>query len=335
MPRLARIDAPGVLHHVMIRGIERRKIFRNDKDRDDLLERLSVLLPETGTSCYAWALMSNHAHFLFRSGEAGISSLMGRLLTGYVISFNRRHGRHGQLFQNRYKSVVCQEDSYLTELVRYIHLNPLRAKIVDSIQELEKYPYCGHSVLMDRQKREWQDDRYVLRFFNRIYKKARKNYSEYVKAGVALGRRQDLVGGGLIRSLGGWTEIRKSRLSKKDRLKSDDRILGDSDFVSRILEQAEEKFERGYELRISGYDIAKVIERVLELYDIEKDDLYSGSRRRPIPDAKALLCYWAVRELGYNGVDMSKELGLTPQAVSFAVTRGEKLARSNYFRLIP
>jgi putative transposase len=136
MPRLARLDAPGVLHHIMIRGIERCKIFRDNKDRDDFIEPLSVILQETNTSCYAWSLMSNHAHFLFRSGESGIAKVMGRLLTGYAVRFNRRYKRHGQLFQNRYTSVICQEDTYLKELVRYIHLNPVRVNIVQDIQQL-------------------------------------------------------------------------------------------------------------------------------------------------------------------------------------------------------
>jgi len=140
MPRLARLDAPGVLHHIMIRGIERRPIFKSDQDREDLLERLSTLLPETQTACYAWTLLPNHAHFLLRSGPAGIPMLMRRLLTGYAVSFNHRHRRHGQLFQNRYKSILCQEDAYLQELVRYIHLNPLRAKLVEEVQGLSRYP---------------------------------------------------------------------------------------------------------------------------------------------------------------------------------------------------
>ena len=113
MPRLARLDAPGVLHHIMIRGIERRKIFRDNKDRDGFLERLSTVLVETHTPCYAWALLNNHAHFLFRSGPSGISNVMRRLLTGYAVTFNRKYKRHGQLFQNRYKSIICQEDAYL------------------------------------------------------------------------------------------------------------------------------------------------------------------------------------------------------------------------------
>ena len=165
MPRTGRSDAPGVLHHIMIRGIERQKIFRDVQDRDDFLERLSVILPETHTACYAWAFLDNHAHFLFRSGEAGISRVMRRILTGYAVTFNHRYNRHGQLFQNRYKSIICQEDAYLKELVRYIHLNPLRARLVSDLSELNGYPYCAHSALMGKRHLEWQDTGYVIEEF--------------------------------------------------------------------------------------------------------------------------------------------------------------------------
>ena len=118
MPRSARLDAPGVIHHIMIRGIEKRRIFRDDKDREQFLNRLAQLLPKTDTACYGWVFMANHAHFLLRSGVTGISNLMQRLLTGYAVYFNRKYDRHGQLFQNRYKSIVCQEDIYLKELMK-------------------------------------------------------------------------------------------------------------------------------------------------------------------------------------------------------------------------
>ena len=209
MPILARLDAPGVLHHIIIRGIERRKIFRDDKDRDDLIDRLSALLPATQTACYAWAFIPNHAHFLFRSGSAGISTLMRRLLTGYAIHFNRRHKRHGQLFQNRYKSIICQEDMYFRELVRYIHLNPLRAKIVSDIKAMNKYPYSGHSVLMGREKQDWHDTKYVFSYFGKKLPGSRKGYLLYVKKGIDQGRRPEFTGGGLVRSLGGWSMIKK------------------------------------------------------------------------------------------------------------------------------
>ena len=140
MPRQSRIDAPGALHHVIARGIERRNIFRDDQGRYNFLERMGALAEGTATVCYAWALIPNHFHLLLRTGTAPIATFMRRLLTGHAVSFNRRHRRHGHLFQNRYKSILCQEDSYLLELVRYIHLNPLRAKLVADMDALGEIP---------------------------------------------------------------------------------------------------------------------------------------------------------------------------------------------------
>ena len=117
MPRKALIDAPEALHHIICRGIERRKIFNNDTDREKFFDRLGSILKETSTPCCGWALIPNHFHLLLRSGKAPISTVMRRLLTGYAVSYNRRHRRSGHLFQNRFKSILCQKDRYLTELV--------------------------------------------------------------------------------------------------------------------------------------------------------------------------------------------------------------------------
>ena len=123
MPRQARLDAPGTLHHIMVRGIDGIAIFRNDQDREGFLSRIGHLVESTGTRILAWVLMDNHVHLLLFSGPSGIATFMRRLLTGYAIGFNRRYQRSGHLFQNRYKSIVCEEDVYLLELVRYIYLN--------------------------------------------------------------------------------------------------------------------------------------------------------------------------------------------------------------------
>ena len=144
MPRQPRLDAPGTLHHVIGRGIDGIKIFRNRKDREDFLERLADLCRANALSVYAWALMSNHFHLLLRTGNQLLSKSMRKLLTGYVVNYNRRHKRYGHLFQNRYKSIICEDDPYLLELARYIHLNPERARIV---KNLKGYQWCGHSGL--------------------------------------------------------------------------------------------------------------------------------------------------------------------------------------------
>jgi len=133
MPRKARMDAPGTLHHVIGRGIERTNIFRNRKDREDFLARLAMLCREESIAVYAWSLMSDHYHILVRTGRQPLAAGMRRLLTGYVVNFNKRHKRIGHLFQNRYKSIVCEDDPYLLELPRYIHLNPLRAGMVERV----------------------------------------------------------------------------------------------------------------------------------------------------------------------------------------------------------
>ena len=113
MPRLARLDAPGILHHVIGRGIERRKIFLNDGDRVDFIDRLAKLAQEGALEIYAWALLPNHFHLLCRTKNLPLATSMRKLLTGYVVNFNKRYRRHGHLFQNRYKSIVCQEDPLL------------------------------------------------------------------------------------------------------------------------------------------------------------------------------------------------------------------------------
>ena len=229
MPRKARIDAAGALHHIIVRGINRRKIFFDDSDCDDFLDRLSGILSDSKTACFAWAFMTNHLHLLLRTGAAPIATAMRRLLTDYAVSFNRRHRRQGHLFQNRYKSILCQEDLYLKELVRYIHLNPLRAGIVGELKELAAYLYCGHRALMGKTEPGFQDADYILNLFGGKIPQARRRYLEFVKKGVAAGRRADLIGGGLVRSAGGWCALRAMRKAES-RMKGDERILGQGGF---------------------------------------------------------------------------------------------------------
>ena len=329
MPRQARLDAAGILHHVMIRGIERRKIFRNDEDRNDLIDRLALLLPETKTACYAWALIPNHAHFLLRSGPSGIASLMRRLLTGYVVSFNRRHRRAGQLFQNRYKSIICQEDPYFKELVRYIHLNPLRAGLVATVRELDRFPYAGHSALTGSKDRPWQDTAYVLHSFSDDAGKAKKAYRSFVQAGIDQGRRDDLTGGGLVRSLGGWSEVRH----RTRKVKGDQRILGDSNFVMRVLAEANQQLEHTLLLKSRGHTLTTIADRIAGLYRMNIDDVLSKGRQALRVEARSLLCYLAVRDLKRSVTDLARLLGMTPSAISYAVARGKGIAEAKSIRL--
>jgi REP element-mobilizing transposase RayT len=333
MPRKARIDATGALHHIIIRGIEGRKIFRDDSDREDFLDRLADLIPRTQTRCFAWALLPNHAHLLLQTGLMPIASLMRRLLTGYAVSFNLKYRRHGHLFQNRYKSILCQEDTYLTELVRYIHLNPLRASLVADLKILDRYPWAGHSALMGKIKRAWQDTDYVLGYFADTRSKARAVYRSFVEKGIIQGRRPDLIGGGLIRSAGGWNQIEKLRKAKAY-MKSDERILGDGDFVERVLHEADALLDRRYALKAKGYDFARAADRAADIFGLSPSDLFRPGKYPSTVRARSLLCYWANRELGMTTMELAHKLGICQSAVTKASQRGEQIATENHYSLL-
>jgi len=333
MPRKGRIDAPGALHHVIVRGIERRKIFRSDYDRKNFLNRLGELIPETQTDCFAWAMLPNHAHLLLRTGLIPVSVLMSRLLTGYAVWFNKKYRRHGQLFQNRYKSILCQEDPYLKELVRYIHLNPLRAGLVEDMKKLDKHPWCGHSVVMNKTKQPWQNVDYVYGLFSDQKRLARKRYRVFVEKGIPEGKRPDLVGGGLLRSIGGWTVLKGFRKAGI-RVKGDERILGDGDFVENVLKSAQEELEQKYDLKAKGYDFDWVTERVAEVMSMEIEQVTAFGKSSQTVNARSLLCFWANRRLGMTTIEIGRKLNISQSAVSRSSMRGQKIERENRFELL-
>jgi REP element-mobilizing transposase RayT len=316
MPRTARIDIPGLLQHVIVRGIERRDIFLNDDDRRFFLERLAKLLSATGTECLAWALMSNHFHLLLCPRVTKLSVFMRRLLTGYAIVFNLQHQRSGHLFQNRYKSIVCQEDTYLLELVRYIHLNPLRAGLVKTIDELDGYPWAGHAVLMGNQELNGHQADDVLRLFGRSKRSARQKYREFVIDGIKNGRRDDLVGGGLRRSM--------AASHASDYVAFDERILGNSAFVESLWREVDPQENYGAKMSLTG-----IIQGTAEVFGVKVDALRQGSRVKDLAEAKAVICYLAVRECGFNGVEVAQALNLSRSGVSVAAKRGGELMKEN------
>ena len=239
MPRQKRLDVSGAVYHVISRGIERRAIYKDDADRTEFLKRLAAALSATKSVCYGWVLMPNHFHLIIRSGIKPLSTVMRKVLTGYAVYFNRRHKRSGYLYQNRYKSILCQEETYLLELVRYVHLNPLRGKLVHTLEELKMYKWSGHAVLMGDKEVEWQARGEILSRFGRSQKQSIVNYEAYIRDGLHMGHRDDVTGGGLRRSAGGWAGVMELK-KNNEQWRSDERILGDGAFVTGVLKVSEE-----------------------------------------------------------------------------------------------
>jgi putative transposase len=322
MPRQARLDAPGTLHHVMVRGIDGLVLFRDDQDRENFISRLSQLVESTETRILAWALMDNHVHLLMFSGPPGISKFMRCLLTGYAITYNRKYQRRGHLFQNRYKSIVCEEEPYLLELVRYIHLNPLRASAVKGMDELDRYAWSGHAFLIGSRRNDWQETEYVLRQFGRERKRAIRAYREFMVEGKDQGRREELVGGGLIRSLGAWSQVLSMR-GTKEGVEHDARILGGGDFVARIVGEADKSLRR--QLRVGERDVlvAGVIGKTCDEAGIKEEELRNGGRRREVSQTRARISYQLSRELGVPVAEIARHLGVCTSAIVKAIQKVE------------
>ena len=316
MPRLARLDIAGLLQHVIVRGIEQRDIFKDDRNRQLFVDRFSSLLFETGVRCYAWALLSNHFHLLLMPTTTPLSLFMRRLLTGYAVSFNRRHNRSGHLFQNRYKSIVCEEEPYLLELVRYIHLNPLRAEMVASLEALDIYPWTGHAVLLGHRQLDGQDTAGILERFGKKITTARQNYHQFVADGIKIGHRDDLVGGGLKRSQG--------ERQNHEYESFDERVLGGGDFVDSLKEdfQLRDRMKRVVAL-------TQLLAIVSEVLTLDPDLIRKPSKSRAPAAARGIICHLAIYEFGYTGSEVGKFLHLGPTGVSLASRRGEKILKAD------
>jgi len=323
MPRRARLDAPGTLHHVIVRGIEKRKIVNDDQDRRHFVTRLGRVAVKTSTSIYAWVLMNNHAHLLVRSGLAGLPAFMRKLLTGYAVVYNLRHERHGHLFQNRYKSIVCEEDAYFRELVRYIHLNPIRAGVLDSVSQLDRYPWCGHWVLLGHGINDWQDVDYVLKWFGSTASAAKRSYRKYLKDGLSQGHRPDLVGGGLIRSAGGWSAVKGLRRAREPQ-RADERILGSSDFVDQIIKESEIRLSYQFTSdeqieKASALLVDECAKRGIALSAVK-----AGSRARALSRLRADMVPIMVGRLGLSHAETARQLGISTSAISRILERTNK-----------
>ena len=243
---------------------------------------------------------------------------MRRLMTGYAVTFNRRHKRIGHLFQNRYKSIVCEEDAYLLELIRYIHLNPIRAGLVNDLRKLDRYRWCGHSAILGKRRNpliphpskqhnelkkpnkpsergkplaEKTIEDIVL-LFGEDLGEARKRYRHFVKRGVSQGTRPELQGGGLVRSAGGEKDGLLGR-RKGERERGDERILGSGDFVTTVLRNSREPESR----RLKRVPLEVLSQKVASHFNIKEEDLRSPVKKKAVSEAKAAFGCLAIKKM--------------------------------------
>jgi REP element-mobilizing transposase RayT len=310
----------------MVRGINKANILDDEQDKRRFLERLGDTVTNGHCAVCAWVLMSNHVHILLKSGKDGISSVMRKLLTWYAQYYNRRHERTGHLFENRYKSILCDEDNYLLALVRYIHLNPIRAGIVNSIEELDSYPWSGHQTIIGKEKKPWMAMDDVLAQFGDTRRKALSEYRRFMREGVGQGHIKELTGGGLTRSQGGWSQV----MAMRRRGQGDDfdqRILGGGEFVNKILEEAEHRQRRQLKAKRAGKGIDAIIDEECRKAGVSTAELRGGAKRRKVSGTRALIAFRGREELGLTAAEIARNIGVNASAVTRAIERMEKRGR--------
>ena len=225
------------------------------------------------------------------------------------------------MFQNRYKSIVVEEEPYLLELTRYLHLSPLRAGVVPDLRGLARYPYCGHAALCGTRDVPWQTTEEVLARFGSVGKQARKRYRAFVVAGVGQGRRPDLQGGGLLRSVGGWQAVQALRRGRESYL-ADERILGSTAFVETLRQEAERLEDQRLRFRSRGLDLPTLLRRVAAAAHRAPGALTGGGRSRHVARARDGLAYLWIEVLGRSGQDLARALSLHPVSMYRAARRG-------------
>lgn len=321
MPRTGRLHIPGGCYHLIGRGLERRYIFEHAIDKRDFLTRFGKLLERTSCQCLAWTVMSNHYHFLVRVSSIPLSKLMAPLLGGFAGAYNRRYDRTGYVFQNRYASILCDEDNYLLKLITYIHLNPLRAGMLDSLDDLGHYPWSGHAGMLGRHIQDWHATSETLSHFGASKRKAINEYLRLAKVELEEYRGQNLSGGGLVRSSGGWEEVGRLRQEHKMRI-GDERILGDPEFVMRALEEDQLDVESQSELHRRGWNLDRLINRACHVFKIKEPDLMIKSRSGKVSRAKAMICYFGTTKLGVTTREIAQRLNISQPAVSKWIAKG-------------
>ncbi len=300
----------------MCRGVARSPIFVDDLDRLTFLRHLGVVLRDASSTCFAWALMPNHVHLLLRTGTDRLGHVMQRLLTRYAGHFNRRHGRVGHLFQNRFRSILGEEERYFLALVRYIHLNPVEAGIVDSVDHLRHYRWSGHMDIVGKCRFDWADPEFVLSLFGSSQAGAVTRYVEFLSHEPA---KKVNVSGFAVDPVDPVAEL--DLLQQEG---GEPRVLGRGEFVGRVIRQVEgrDRRRRALTARMGPADVLK---RAAEVTGVTVADIRGNSRRSAVARARALASKWLVEDLGLPGIRAAELLLVSAAVVSRGVRTGRSL----------
>jgi REP element-mobilizing transposase RayT/DNA-binding transcriptional regulator YhcF (GntR family) len=291
--RKPRVHYQGGLYHVIARGNQRQKVFLGKEDYLKYLRLMDEYLEHHGMAVYAYCLMPNHVHILLeQAADQPLSRYMQRLQSAYTGYFNRKHKKVGHLFQGRYKAILVDRDAYLLELIRYVHLNPIRAKLEEKVGA---YPWSGHAQYLGTAKENTVriETAKVLHMFGKTEQEARKAYQKFVWEGIAQGHREDLY------------DVRRGHL------------LGDEDFETHVHEKVlKQKVTPSLKLKL---EISQIWKKIKERERLAEEPL-GWKRSRWIGEA----AYLAVEGCGKKQKEVAEYFEVEPTTVNKALRRLRK-----------
>lgn len=316
MPRKARLIVPGAIYHIMGRCLDQYQLFSDDTDRNQFLSFLERYLKQTKTKCYAWSLMNNHYHLLLRIGEIQLWEILKPLNMRYAQYHKMKVGRRGPLFLDRFKSIATQDQNYAQELVRYVHLNPIRAGICTSLKGLDKYPWCGHAALMGKTQNSFQDTKTVLKRFGQNDEDARAAYCQFLQEGINSGSDGDPI----------VDLVRKSNSGKESIKKASCWVIGDREFVLKAIDSSE-----GRRLRISrfereGRNFKGILHTIKKYLNIDEKIIQERHRGGIHSDARKVFAYLAARAYNAPVSEIANFLNVGISAVSGLSRAGREIA---------
>jgi REP element-mobilizing transposase RayT len=288
MARKLRIHFPSAVYHVILRGNAGDPIFFSDQDRYRLYLIFQYAVERFDCRIHAFCLMRNHIHLVVQTGDIPLSRIMQNVSLRFTKWINYSQSRTGHLFQGRYKALLIDADAYLLELVRYIHLNPVRAGIVAAADE---YPWSGHGACLGKEILPWFTTDYVLSMFSANAEQARKAYDSFAQDGVGEGKRNEFQRG-----------------------TCEGRILGSDSFTDEILSMADQKSEQEYSL-------SEVIATVCVHFHISEEMLTAAGKARPMTEARAVAAAIVQIAPQLRLTDLAKLLGRDISALGKAAQR--------------
>jgi len=297
MARKPRIEYEGAFYHVITRGNQKQKIFKNPLDYRKFIEILIGYKQRYHFHLYAYILMSNHVHLLIETRDIPLSKILQGVNQRYTMYYNRRYKTVGHLFQGRYKAILCDRDRYLLALLKYIHYNPLRAKIAES---LDQYPWSSHRAYFTKSERsEFLDTDLVLRMFSENKGRARKQYAMFMNDGATV-KQEDV-----------YATI-------------DQRLLGDERFVEKVVEKHEGEIKK--ERRKKEYTLPRLAREIERQCGVSLEHLRSWRRTMNILTARRLFSLLS-KEYGYTGREIAAYLRKDPAAVTLYLRSGENVRK--------